>query len=80
MTCEGAEDSNTAREYLEQALLANKIKVLVATTALGMGFDKPDLGFVIHYQMPGVYCRLLPTGGACRACYRFRSWHIALWW
>ncbi|PDV53150.1 hypothetical protein BER12_27100, partial [Escherichia coli] len=43
----------TAREYLEQALLANKIKVLVATTALGMGFDKPDLGFVIHYQMPG---------------------------
>lgn len=40
-------------EYLEQALLANKIKVLVATTALGMGFDKPDLGFVIHYQMPG---------------------------
>ncbi|CSN75047.1 ATP-dependent DNA helicase RecQ [Shigella sonnei] len=53
VTCEGAEDSNTAREYLEQALLANKIKVLVATTALGMGFDKPDLGFVIHYQMPG---------------------------
>lgn len=53
VTCEGAEDSNTAGEYLEQALLANKIKVLVATTALGMGFDKPDLGFVIHYQMPG---------------------------
>ncbi len=38
-TCEGAEDSNTAREYLEQALLANKIKVLVATTALGIWFS-----------------------------------------
>ena len=38
---------------LEDELLNNKIKVLVATTALGMGFDKPDLGFVIHYQRPG---------------------------
>jgi ATP-dependent DNA helicase RecQ len=41
------------RDALEQALLANQLKVLVATTALGMGFDKPDLGFVVHYQMPG---------------------------
>jgi ATP-dependent DNA helicase RecQ len=38
---------------LEQALLDNKVKALVATTALGMGFDKPDLSFVIHYQAPG---------------------------
>lgn len=49
---EGWEDSDTYREYLERLLLENKIKVLVATTALGMGFDKPDLSFVIHYQMP----------------------------
>lgn len=41
------------RERLEQALLANKVKALVATVALGMGFDKPDLGFVIHFQRPG---------------------------
>ena len=41
------------REKLEQALLDNKVKALVATTALGMGFDKPDLAFVIHYQTPG---------------------------
>lgn len=41
------------RENLEQRLLENDIKALVATTALGMGFDKPDLGFVIHYQRPG---------------------------
>jgi ATP-dependent DNA helicase RecQ len=46
-------DTNSAREFLEQSLLTNEIKVLVATTALGMGYDKPDLGFVIHYQMPG---------------------------
>lgn len=41
------------REELEQALLDNRVKALVATTALGMGYDKPDLAFVIHYQMPG---------------------------
>lgn len=41
------------REALELALLNNKVKALVATTALGMGYDKPDLAFVIHYQMPG---------------------------
>ena len=41
------------RERLEQALLNNQLKALVATSALGMGFDKPDLGFVIHYQRPG---------------------------
>ncbi|HOH31131.1 MAG TPA: helicase-related protein, partial [Candidatus Hydrogenedentes bacterium] len=41
------------RAELEQALLDNQVKALVATTALGMGYDKPDLAFVIHYQMPG---------------------------
>lgn len=38
---------------LEDALLGNQIKALVATTKLGMGYDKPDLSFVIHYQTPG---------------------------
>nr|WP_315494216.1 RecQ family ATP-dependent DNA helicase [uncultured Rhodoferax sp.] len=41
------------RKDLEQTLLQNGIKCLVATTALGMGYDKPDLTFVIHYQTPG---------------------------
>lgn len=41
------------RKALEQALLANQLKCLVATTALGMGYDKPDLTFVIHFQTPG---------------------------
>ncbi len=45
--------SGDRRPELEQALLSNDVKVLVATTALGMGFDKPDLAFVIHYQAPG---------------------------
>lgn len=40
------------REGLEQALKHNRVKALVATSALGMGFDKPDLGFVIHLGAP----------------------------
>jgi ATP-dependent DNA helicase RecQ len=40
------------REQAESDLLANRIKALVATSALGMGFDKPDLGFVVHLGAP----------------------------
>ncbi|SDS61659.1 ATP-dependent DNA helicase, RecQ-like [Brevibacterium sandarakinum] len=40
------------RAELEQQLKDNRIKALVATSALGMGFDKPDLGFVIHIGAP----------------------------
>jgi ATP-dependent DNA helicase RecQ len=46
-------ETGERREELENTLLNNQVKALVATTALGMGFDKPDLAFVIHYQMPG---------------------------
>ncbi|CAN5876828.1 RecQ family ATP-dependent DNA helicase [soil metagenome] len=41
------------REAIEQRLSDNDVKVVVATSALGMGYDKPDLQFVIHYQSPG---------------------------
>jgi ATP-dependent DNA helicase RecQ len=46
-------ETGPRRVELENALLNNRVKALVATTALGMGFDKPDLSFVIHYQTPG---------------------------
>ncbi|CAJ1509874.1 RecQ family ATP-dependent DNA helicase [[Mycobacterium] holstebronense] len=47
----GSTDS-ADREQLEADLLANRVKALIATSALGMGFDKPDLGFVIHLGAP----------------------------
>ncbi|HEX6075057.1 MAG TPA: DEAD/DEAH box helicase, partial [Micromonosporaceae bacterium] len=40
------------RETAESDLLGNRVKALVATSALGMGFDKPDLGFVVHVGSP----------------------------
>jgi ATP-dependent DNA helicase RecQ len=46
-------DTGENRSAFEQALLNNQVKALIATTALGMGFDKSDLAFVIHYQTPG---------------------------
>src|SRR3954451_2874857 len=41
------------RVAVEDRLLRNELKAVVATSALGMGYDKPDLGFVVHYQAPG---------------------------
>ncbi len=47
-------DENRMRRLeLEDSLFKNRLKALVATSALGMGYDKPDLSFVIHYQSPG---------------------------
>ena len=50
-TYTGQLDSD-ARERLEGALRRNEVKALVATSALGMGYDKPDLGFVVHLGSP----------------------------
>lgn len=41
------------RAEKEAKLINNEVKALAATVALGMGFDKPDIAFVIHYQRPG---------------------------
>lgn len=43
---------NDDREQIENAFYENKLQVLVATSALGMGYDKPDISFVIHLQKP----------------------------
>ena len=43
---------HSERTEAEDSLIANKVKALVATSALGMGFDKPDLGFVVHLGAP----------------------------
>lgn len=66
-------ETGERRAELEQALLDNRVKALVATTALGMGFDKPDLAFVIHYQAPGsvvaYYQQVGRAGRALEAAY-----------
>ncbi len=47
-------DQDTAdRIVAEDRLLANEVKAICATSALGMGYDKSDLTFVVHYQAPG---------------------------
>lgn len=66
-------ETGERRPELEDALLANRIKALIATTALGMGFDKPDLAFVIHFQTPGsvvhYYQQVGRAGRALAAAY-----------
>ncbi len=66
------------RENLEEALLKNELKVLVATIALGMGFDKPDLQFIIHYQRPGsvvhYYQQVGRAGRGIENAYGFLMW------
>jgi ATP-dependent DNA helicase RecQ len=61
------------RPELERRLLNNEFKVLVATTALGMGYDKPDLAFVIHFQTPAsvvaYYQQVGRAGRALEAAY-----------
>lgn len=65
------DDSSLDRPALEQAFLNNEVKILVATVALGMGFDKPDIGYVVHFQRPGsVVAYYQQVGRAGRAVER----------
>ena len=52
VTAYSGKDDQAQRLTAEDDLLNNRVKALVATSALGMGFDKPDLGFVIHLGAP----------------------------
>src|SRR3984957_2059868 len=52
VTAYSGRDEQADRLKAEDDLLANRVKALVATSALGMGFDKPDLGFVVHLGAP----------------------------
>jgi ATP-dependent DNA helicase RecQ len=47
------EQETGERIATEESLLRNEIKAVVATSALGMGYDKADLTFVVHFQAPG---------------------------
>jgi ATP-dependent DNA helicase RecQ len=52
VTAYSGRDDPEQRVTAEEDLLANRLKAIVATSALGMGFDKPDLGFVVHLGAP----------------------------
>ena len=46
------EEGKALNHRIEEAFRCNRLKVIVATIKLGMGYDKGDISFVIHYQMP----------------------------
>lgn len=52
VACYTGRTEDAERRAAEDDLLDNRVKALVATSALGMGFDKPDLGFVVHFGAP----------------------------
>lgn len=58
----------TDREEREGRLLRNEIDALIATTALGMGYDKPDLGFVVHFHQPASVVHYYQQVGRAGRC------------
>jgi ATP-dependent DNA helicase RecQ len=60
--------ANEERQEREGRLLDNDIDALIATTALGMGYDKPDLGFVVHFHQPGSVVHYYQQVGRAGRC------------
>ena len=48
----GSAEGEQLNREIEEQFRTNRLKVIVATVKLGMGYDKGDIAFVIHYQMP----------------------------
>ncbi|HEY2261155.1 MAG TPA: helicase-related protein, partial [Streptosporangiaceae bacterium] len=74
-------DQPEDRARAEDDLLANRVKALVATSALGMGFDKPDLGFVVHLgapQSPVAYYQQIGRAGRALSAERGESAEVIL--
>ncbi|MGD0239738.1 MAG: RecQ family ATP-dependent DNA helicase [Streptosporangiaceae bacterium] len=74
-------DQPEDRARAEDDLLANRVKALVATSALGMGFDKPDLGFVVHLgapQSPVAYYQQIGRAGRALSAERGESAAVIL--
>ena len=45
--------SDSVRIKAQEDFMSGRTQMIVATNAFGMGIDKPDIRFVVHYQMPG---------------------------